>query len=146
MPADLTAAEQAMVRHAVADHAGRWHGQVGALHLRRSHTARYLAEATLGGLCDRHGLPAVARAVAAAIDANPAVLHVRHSDADIAARRAAREQAADALARAADAAYRAGDHPAALSLLDQAEQELPEEADVWADARRQVAATATLAA
>jgi hypothetical protein len=120
-PEVFSAAELVMIRHAVEDHAAGWYGQVGPFTFGREQAARYTSEGPLSGLCDRHGLPAVWRAVAEVIEENPQVLEHRLSDEERAQRQQQRAEHAGRLADEAAAAFQAGDQPRALELIDQAE-------------------------
>src|SRR5690606_2895947 len=86
MSAGFSAAERVMIRHAVEDHAAGWYGEVGPFVFGREEAARYTAEGALSGLCDRHGLAAVWRAVAEVIEAHPQWLERRCSREEIAQR------------------------------------------------------------
>jgi hypothetical protein len=125
----FTPVEQAMIRHAVQDYAGRWYGQVGVFAFGRSDAARYVSEGHLGRLCDRHTLRAVWRAVAAEIDADPSVLETRYTDAHLAEREAARRAAADEADGRAHAAFAGGDLDATLAAIDDAELAAPTHRD-----------------
>lgn len=142
----FTPAEQAQIRQAAEDHAGRYVG--GPLGLGREDAARYVAEGHLGGLCDRHGLAAVWQAVADFIDQHPRVLE-RLSDAELGQRQAARSARAAELSRQAAAAFRAGDADRALALIDEGEQACPgyrAGLRSWDDLRARVRAAAAVPA
>jgi hypothetical protein len=109
--------EHALIRNAVADHAGGYYG--GPLGLGRDSAARYTSEGHLHELVERHGLDAVWTAVAEAIDADPAILD--RGQAQRATERQQREARAEQVAREALAAYKRGEHAEARTLIDQAE-------------------------
>ena len=119
----FSAAEQAQIRQAAEDHAGRYFG--GPLGLGRDDAARYVAEGHLGDVCDRHGLAAVWREVSHFIDQHPRVLDQRLSDDELRQRQADRSAQAAELSRQAAAAFRAGDADRALALIDEGEQTCP---------------------
>jgi len=120
----FTPAEEAQIRQAAEDYAGRYFG--GPLGLGREDAARYVAEGHLGGLCDRHGLAVVWQAVADHVDRHPQVLDRRLSDAEIRQRQTARAAEARELSRQAARAFRAGQLDRALALIDEGEQVCPE--------------------
>lgn len=139
----FTNAEQALIRQAVEDYAGRYYG--GPFGLGRDDAARYVAEGHLGDVCDRHGLAAVWRAVSNFIDQHPRVLDRRLSDAEIRQRQADRSARAAELSRQAAAAFRAGDADRALALIDEGEQTCPgyrAGLRSWDDLRARVRASA----
>ena len=139
----FSTAEQVQIRQATEDHAGRYFG--GPLGLGREDAARYVAEGHLGGLCDRHGLAAVWKAVADIIDQHPQVLDQRLSDDELRQRQADRSARAAELSRQAAAAFRAGDADRALALIDEGEQVCPgyrAGLRSWDDLRARVRASA----
>lgn len=139
----FSSAEQAQIRQAAEDHAGRYFG--GPLGLGRDDAARYVAEGHLGDVCDRHGLAAVWQAVADLIDQHPRVLDRRLSDAELGQRQADRSARAAELSRQAAAAFRAGQIARALALIDEGEQACPgyrAGLRSWDDLRARVRASA----
>lgn len=120
-PGVFSAVELVMIRHAVEDHAAGWYGQVGPFTFGREQAARYTSEGPLSGLCDRHGLAAVWRAVAEVIEENPQVLEHRLSDEERAQRQRQRAARAEYLAEETAVAFQAGDRERALEATYQAE-------------------------
>lgn len=139
----FTNAEQALIRQAVEDYAGRYYG--GPFGLGRDDAARYVAEGHLGDLCDRHGLGHVWQAVAAHIDQRPQVLDQAFPEQELRQRQAERAARAGELSRQAARAFKAGDLARALALIDQGEQTCPgyrAGLRSWDDLRARVRASA----
>ncbi len=113
----LTPVDHARIRDAVADHAARYVG--GPLGLGRDAAARYVSEGQLQNLVTRHGFGVVRDAVAAVIDADPAVL--QRSEATRTRERDEREAHAERLATRAREALEHRNVDRALDLVRQAE-------------------------
>lgn len=139
----FTPVEQSLIRYAVADYAGRWYGKVGAWTFGVDDACRYVSEAQLSKLCDRHTLKVVWRAVAAVIDEDPTVLDGRLTDAQIKAREQERRTQAEAVLAQAVAAFKTGDYAEAGRLLDAAEVVCP--AIGWELVRPRAAVAARMA-
>jgi hypothetical protein len=119
----LPADDQARIRIAVADHAGKLFRNP-MLTGDPDDVARYLAEGELTKVTDRHGLKTIWAAVAQALAADPDAR--TRSQAEIDANAEARRAEAARLSSAAAAATRAGEFDNALALIDQGEQADPD--------------------
>jgi hypothetical protein len=125
--AQLPPGDQARVRHAVEDHAGRFHGGPGGMN--RGDSARYVTEGPLKPVVERHGYDKVRAAVAEHIDAHPEHLDTSLSESDREKRKADRAAAVQPLGTQVAEALKVGDHDRAHAVVNDAEQAAPDAQD-----------------
>lgn len=132
MIGDFTPVDRVQVAHACEDYAGQWYGSPATA----GSVGRYVAEGSLGGLCDRYGLSRVAAAVWEHLDAHPEIRAAgRLTDGQRAANKAARDGRAREWSRKSVEAFYAGRWDDALTFIDRAELESPGLEDYEADRR-----------
>jgi len=122
--ASFTPIDQARVRLAVEDYAGRYYG--GPLGLGREDTIRYLVEGHLSALERRYGTQAVWDVVAEVLLEHPEALEQQWTEDEVTARQRARAARADELVAEAGKVLKAGDRERALALIDEAALTAPD--------------------
>jgi len=124
---NLTEVEAVRVAHLVADHAAEFYGQCGPFSFGFDDAVRYNVEGYVGKVITTVAWNVLYEAVAGELAAHPEILSAgRLTPAELAARKGARQDAAQVYDDLAGEAFKAGDYPLAAAYLDAAERQCPE--------------------